>query len=242
MNKSSSVVEFELSSLTANGSAPAGHGVVPTLAGDENLPTFSMPATDTSDPKIGTGSKIMRRILSIYIGQSGRVWKHLSPSVRNRSVTRAWGRHLESVAGFVFPPIVSSISPRSFCAIVPNSSCYTVSRSETPGRALRYDGAGLQQRSGSLLHGVGYPYGAPRSAAERACHRHFPGNRGLRPQEASIRSAVPTRWPPRTKRPPNKKGTSAGTLRETRMRRCFERVSAQEIEVMFRDEREPGDH
>ena len=102
MNKSSSVVEFELSSLSSIGSAPVGCEVVPTLADDEDLPTFSMPAIDTNDPKIGAGdpkigpgSKIMRRMLSIYIGQSGRVWKHLSPSVRGWSVTRAWGRHLD---------------------------------------------------------------------------------------------------------------------------------------------------
>ena len=95
MNKSPSVFEFELSSLSSEGSAPAGRGVAPTLAGDENLSTLSMPTTDTSDPKIGAGSKITRRILSIYIGQSGRVWKHLSPSVRDWLVTRAWGRHLD---------------------------------------------------------------------------------------------------------------------------------------------------
>ncbi len=95
MNKSPSVFEFELSSLSSEGSAPAGRGVAPTLAGDENLSTLSMPSTDTSDPKIGAGSKITRRILSIYIGQSGRVWKHLSPSVRDWLVTRAWGRHLD---------------------------------------------------------------------------------------------------------------------------------------------------
>lgn len=95
MNKSPSVVEFELSPLSSSGSAPAGREVVQPLAGDEDLPTFSMPSTDTSDPKIGAGSKITRRILSIYIGQSGRVWKHLSPSVRNWALTRAWGRHLD---------------------------------------------------------------------------------------------------------------------------------------------------
>jgi chemotaxis methyl-accepting protein methylase len=95
MNKSPSVFEFELSSLSSNGSAPAGREVVQPLASDENLLTASMPSTDTSDPKIGAGSRIMRRILSVYIGQSGRVWKNLSPSVRDWSVTRAWGRHLD---------------------------------------------------------------------------------------------------------------------------------------------------
>jgi chemotaxis methyl-accepting protein methylase len=71
------------------------HGVVEPFARDEDLISLSMPMTDTSESKTGAGSRITRRILSLYISQSGRVWKHLSPSVRNWSVVRAWGRHLD---------------------------------------------------------------------------------------------------------------------------------------------------
>jgi len=75
--------------------APRQREIVEALEYDEDLSTFSMPITNASDPRTGPSLRITRRILYLYLSLAGRIWKHLSPSARDGSFGRAWGRHLD---------------------------------------------------------------------------------------------------------------------------------------------------
>src|ERR1700730_7198008 len=40
---------------------------------------------------------MIRRLLKVYLSQSGRIWRHLPNSLKNLSVGRAYGRHLHAL-------------------------------------------------------------------------------------------------------------------------------------------------
>ena len=51
--------------------------------------------TDKGMDRINLKSRIVRRLLSLHISQSRRIWNHLSPSTRRLPLSCAFGRHLD---------------------------------------------------------------------------------------------------------------------------------------------------
>ncbi|MFY9854259.1 MAG: CheR family methyltransferase, partial [Terracidiphilus sp.] len=51
--------------------------------------------TDKGMDRINLKSRIVRRLLSLHISQSRRIWNHLSPSTRRLPLGCAFGRHLD---------------------------------------------------------------------------------------------------------------------------------------------------
>lgn len=65
---------------------------------DKTSPWFSMTKDKPQAPKgAGLPARIRKKCIYLYVMQSGRIWRSLSPKLRERPIGQRYGRHLHSM-------------------------------------------------------------------------------------------------------------------------------------------------